>query len=76
MAARSSEQSTRNQPTSSTWSDGGETVQVRFGGVARIVLYPLAYAALTTTLMAVVLRYAELEGDIQNLLDVHDAQSG
>jgi K+-sensing histidine kinase KdpD len=49
---------------SSAWSDSHETVQVRFGIMrllARIVLYPLASVALTTALMAVVIRYTELE---------------
>jgi len=50
--------------TSFAWSDGSETVQVKFGGMgilARIVLYPLACVALTTALMALVLRYTALE---------------
>jgi K+-sensing histidine kinase KdpD len=50
--------------TSSGWSDGSETVQVKFGVMrilARIVLYPLACVALTTALIALVLRYTALE---------------
>jgi K+-sensing histidine kinase KdpD len=50
--------------TSSAWSDSGETVKVTFG-VMRIlaptVLYPLVSVALTTALMALVLRYTALE---------------
>jgi K+-sensing histidine kinase KdpD len=49
---------------SAAWSDGGERAQVTFevmGLLARTVLYPLACVALTTALVAVVLRYTELE---------------
>ena len=49
---------------SSAWYDGGEGEQVTFEVVrtlARTVLYPLACVALTTALVAVVLRYTELE---------------
>jgi K+-sensing histidine kinase KdpD len=54
----------RKPATSLAWFDGGETVRVRFGIIrvlARAVLYPLACVALTTALMAVVLRYTEFE---------------
>jgi two-component system, OmpR family, sensor histidine kinase KdpD len=50
--------------TSFAWSDGIEIVQLKFGVMrilARIVLYPLACVALTTALMALVLRYTALE---------------
>jgi K+-sensing histidine kinase KdpD len=49
---------------SAAWSDGGERAQVTFevmGLLARTVLYPLACVALTTALVAVVLRHTELE---------------
>jgi K+-sensing histidine kinase KdpD len=50
--------------TSSVRPDGGETGQVRFEimrTLARTGLYPLACIALTTALMALVLRYTALE---------------
>jgi K+-sensing histidine kinase KdpD len=50
--------------TSLAWADSGETAEVRFRimrVLARAVLYPLACVALTTALMAVVLRYTEFE---------------
>jgi K+-sensing histidine kinase KdpD len=50
--------------TSSAWPGGGDKVQVKFGIVrivAQTMLYPLASVALTTALMALVLRYTALE---------------
>jgi two-component system sensor histidine kinase KdpD len=49
---------------SSVWSGGGDTVQVELGVVGilvRTVLYPLACVAVTTAVMALVLRYTALE---------------
>jgi two-component system, OmpR family, sensor histidine kinase KdpD len=53
-----------NPTISSAWPDGGETAQVRFEVMrilARTALYPVACVALTTALMALVLRYTALE---------------
>jgi K+-sensing histidine kinase KdpD len=50
--------------TSFAWSAGSETMQVKFGDMrilAQNVLYPLACVALTTGLMALVLKYTALE---------------
>ncbi len=50
--------------TSSVWPDVGEAAQVRFEAtriLARTVLYPLTCVALTTALMALLLRYTALE---------------
>jgi two-component system, OmpR family, sensor histidine kinase KdpD len=55
----------RSRPAiSSAWSDGGETVQVALGVMrilTRTVLYPFTCVALTTALMALVLRHTALE---------------
>jgi K+-sensing histidine kinase KdpD len=54
----------RRPAISSAWSDGGERVQVTrevMGILTRTVLYPLACVALTTALLAVVLKYTAVE---------------
>jgi K+-sensing histidine kinase KdpD len=54
----------RRPAISSVWSEGGEGALATFGAVrilARTVLYPLGCVALTTVLMAIVLKYAALE---------------
>jgi K+-sensing histidine kinase KdpD len=54
----------RRRATPSAWSDGGERVQVTLGVMrilTRTVVYPLACVALTTVLLAVVLKYTAVE---------------
>jgi K+-sensing histidine kinase KdpD len=55
----------RRRSIPSAWSDGGERVQVTLGVMrsilTRTAVYPLACVALTTALLAVVLRYTAVE---------------
>jgi hypothetical protein len=61
---------TEHAKPATSWSDRGETLQVRFWMMRLGADCGLsAGLCLTTALMAVVLGYTELKGDIQNLLD-------